>query len=234
MDPLPEGQNFNYQHMLDEAVQHGSLKGVKYLLAKHGVDPNIHRMPNSVTPLFLAAGHNRIEIVRYLLEEHAMDLHLGSGRYANGPTALWIAINLKAVESVALLLQHGGPMEHVDEDLANLTEPANAVVIASFRERAPVRLVTAENAKEYSGKEDSRRLLVELSPDDKMWLQGLQKRRPDEELRERGTSARWLDEAEQKVDDPKEDDRRLLSPEYITFVEREEELEDEDDVMYMD
>ena len=95
LDELPEGQLINVQHLLEEAVANGSIDCVKLMIEKYGANPHQHRVFSGIRPLFVAAFHNKRDRVRYLLEDHKVDIQLGSGPFATGPTALWIAIHLK-------------------------------------------------------------------------------------------------------------------------------------------
>jgi ankyrin repeat protein len=70
------------------------------------VDVNHISIKYHATPLFNAAIQGNVEVVRYLLELHNADIHLGNGSYANGPTALHNAILNGQEEVVKLLLQH--------------------------------------------------------------------------------------------------------------------------------
>ena len=239
LDKLPEGQLLNIQHLLDKAVTNGSINCAKLMIEKYGADPNRHRSPSGVQPLFAAAGNNRPEMVRYLLENHKPDIHIGSGRFATGPTALSIAIHLKSLESVALLLQHGGPVDHIDEEIQNVTKPMTAILRTEFGERMPVRFETKDNAEAYikSARSNwqylnSRYVRLEIGPDDKDWINSLQYRKSDDELREKGPAARELNKKEAlKMKDLDETDPRRVMVEYPTFEEREAELDSDDDLI---
>ncbi|KAF2244040.1 hypothetical protein BU26DRAFT_569049 [Trematosphaeria pertusa] len=88
-------------------------------------------------------------MVRYL-ENHNIDIHLGSERYAASPTALWMIRFLKSIDSIRLLLQHGGPVDHMDEDIRNVDKPRmTAILRATGGDRAPVRFETEENARKH-------------------------------------------------------------------------------------
>ncbi|MCJ1378243.1 hypothetical protein MMC17_001340 [Xylographa soralifera] len=239
LDKLPEGQLLNIQHLLDEAAANGSVNSARLMIEKYGANPNQHRIPSGVQPLYAAASNNKPEMVRYLLEDHKADVHLGSGRFATGPTALWIAIHLKSLDCVAILLRHGGPVDHVDEKISNVTKPMTAILICSGEERNPIRLETKENAREYT--EDLRTdfqnlnpsyIRIEIGPDDRDWIRNLQQRRTDEQLREEGEGGRELNENEKvkKQDLDVTDPRRNLTA-YPTNLERENELDDDDDLM---
>ncbi|MCJ1406834.1 hypothetical protein MMC19_000904 [Ptychographa xylographoides] len=149
LDELPEVQLINTQHLLHKAVANGSIDCVRLMIEKYGANPNQHRMILGVQPSFAAASNDKPEVVRYLLEEHKADIHLGSGRFATGPTVLWIAVHLKSLDCVTLLLQHDGPVDYVDEEISNVSRPMTSILICQRGERNPVRLETEANAREY-------------------------------------------------------------------------------------
>ncbi|KAI8633923.1 ankyrin repeat-containing domain protein [Xylariaceae sp. FL1651] len=240
LDKLPEGQNINIQHLLEKPAEAGSTDCVKLMIQKYGADPNRHRIHQGMQPLYVAAAKNKSETVRYLLENHALDIHFGNGRYAVGPIALWIAIHLKALDSVALLLQHGGPADHIDEELRNLKGSSAAILKVVYKEKRPeMHLVTEDNAREYI--DSARRNLqdlnprfvhLELGPDDNEWINKIQLRKSGERLREKGDNARELDEEEGANEDEldKSDVRRLMPP-VPTFLGREAELKNDDNLI---
>lgn len=82
LDRLPEGQNLNIQHLLDQAAGAGSIDSARLMIERYGADPNKHRMPPGMKPLYLAAANDKPEMVRLLLESHGADVHAGNGRYA--------------------------------------------------------------------------------------------------------------------------------------------------------
>jgi ankyrin repeat protein len=239
LDKLPEGQNINIQHLLHTAVEAGSIDCVKHIIEKYGANPHRHYM--GVQPLYTAATSDKTEMVRYLLENHKVDTHFGNGRYATGPTALWGAINLKSLESIALLLQHGGPVDHIDEELRNIEGLSTAILRAAFPGpgRPEVFLETEEHAREYV--ESKRHIWENLNPpyvrlelglEDKEWLKALQLRKGDEELRETGIDARVLNKQEgADSKDLGEDDVRKLMVPLPTYLARETELRNDDDLL---
>lgn len=240
LDDLPPGQKINIQHLLDKAAQAGAVESVRYLIEKYGADPNKIRRPPGVTCLFFAAAHDRPDMVQHLLENYDIDIHLGNGRFAAGPTALWIAIVLKSFESVSSILQHGGPLDEIDDVIKNATGSLDAVLLAegvgkgdAFRvlfkseENVKDRLEQMRNNYE---KPNSPYVRVTIGPEDKTWIKELQMRRSEEELRETGENARELNLAEAEKDLEPDDVRRLM-PDIPTVKEREEELDEDDDLI---
>jgi ankyrin repeat protein len=190
LDDLPEGQTLNIQHLLDEACQFGSTTCARLLIDKYGADPNAYRVNSYTTPLYLAAGNNKPDMVQYLLENNKIDIHVGSGPHADGPTALWVAITHKSLKSVDLLLQHGGPLDSIDAEIRDISGPLDAVLIASSD--ASVRFETESTAKEYidGARKDwtipnSYYVRVKLDASDKEWIEKLELREGGDE-RNRG------------------------------------------------
>ena len=239
LDDVPEGQPLNYQHLLDKAAEHGAVKCAELMIDKYGANPHQHRIPHCSKPLWWAAAANKPEMLRCLLEKYKADIHLGNGRFATGPTALWAAITLKSLDCVAILLQHGGPVDHVDDEILNADKPITAVLIPEYGERTPVRFQTEENAKEaieglttWPEHFNPLYVHVEIGPEDRNWISKLKPRKPDDELREEGPKARELNGKEAaKTKDLDETDPRRNMVEYPTIKERQDELEDDDDLL---
>ncbi|KAJ4347291.1 uncharacterized protein N0V89_011231 [Didymosphaeria variabile] len=239
LDKLPLGQNFNIQHLFERAVEAGSLNCARLMIEKYAADPNTHRLPPGTKPLYKAAANNRTEMVRYLLENHSMNIQLGSGRYASGPTPLWIAISLKALGSIALLLEHGGPVDYLDEELKHITAPTTAILRIQVKTRPEVRLETVSSAQGYvdAARSDFRNMnpphvRLELGPEDVHWIRKIQLRWGDERLREEGGNARELNEREGvELEGLDEGDVRWKIVGIPTVKEREEELETDWDLM---
>lgn len=242
LDPLPEGERFNGVHMLESAAMWGVIPTFKLVVEKLGADPDGHRIPQGTKPLWNAASNECPEMVRYLLENHKVDIHAGNGRYASGPTALFSAITLKSLESIVVLLEHGGPVDHIDEEILNLKGPTAAILHAVFAkegERPTVRLELESNVKEYIDERTKDYMnmnpgyvRLELDEADKEWIKRLQMRRSDEELREHGDKARELNRAEatKKSDMPESDPRRTMVS-IPTVKSREDKLKMDDDLI---
>lgn len=238
LDDVPEGQTLNIQHLLDKAAGAGSIDCARLLIKKYGADPNKYRMPGGVLPLYHAACNNKPDMVRFLLDDHNVDIHMGNGRYAAGPTALWTAISLKYFEVVALLLEHGGPVDHTDDEIINAEKSLPAVLLTTMN-GCRVRFETEANAEEYI--EDAKHnytvpnppyVRLTIGPQDKDWIRKLQHRRPDEELRETGDGARELNEKEAaKLEDLEPSDvRHLLAP-FPIIEKRQNQLDSDDDLI---
>lgn len=233
LDELPEGQLVNVQNLLEKGAQAGAVDGVRHVIDNYGADPNAHRIPIGVKPLYLAAANNKIEVVK---------IHVGNGRYASGPTALWIAISLKSLDSIALLLLHGGPVDYIDEEILNLKEPTTAILQAIFGklpERPTVRFELESNAQQYIERAtidfmnmNPPYVRLEIGPEDKEWIAKLQLRKSNNELKETEKNARELNREEgTKFKDREESDARRLMVSYPTINDREAALRNDDDLI---
>jgi ankyrin repeat protein len=229
LDDLPKGQHLNIQHLFDEAATAGSINCARLLIEKYDASPHTYRIPSGTLPLYFAAGNDQPAMVRYLLEKHNTDIQISSGSSLSGPTALWIAIKLKSLESVALILRAGGPINHIDDEIANIDAPLHAVLIAHMD--STVSFQTEEHAQSYIDgarkkfeNPNSPYVRVVLGLDDRAWIETLQHRKSEEELR---AADRRRVEA---IESGKLDLNRDLVG-YPTFEERAEELMKVDDLL---
>lgn len=238
VDDLPEGQLINIQHLFETAVLDGAIDCAKFIMKSLGAKPDVHRVPSGVRPLYCAALQDKPDMVSFLLDHHA-DIHSGNGRFAAGPTALFGAIHMKSLPSIELLLKHGGPVDHVDDEIANIDKPTTAVLRTGGPEtRYGIRLETEANVAKWL--EEFRNdlmtlnppyVLLHLGPEDRDWIGKLQQRRPDDELRESGPKARELNEEEKvKLQDLPEDDVRRMMVSIPISAKREKELDADDDL----
>ncbi|KAF4337526.1 ankyrin repeat PH and SEC7 domain protein [Fusarium beomiforme] len=244
LDKRPEGQNLNLQHLLDKAAEAGSVNCVRLLVEKYGADPNKHRLPPGMKPLYWAAGNDKPEVVRLLIEKYGADIHLGSGSYATGPTALFAAIAFKSLESVAMLLRYGGPVDYINEEIRSISSPMTAILLAQMDGTKPsVRFEADDEAEKTRIKFDDWKNLnppyvcLDLVPEDREWIDRLQARRPTEELRETGENARDLDEEEAKKREEEEEgdddgiDPRILMNSFPAPEPRQSELRSDPDLL---
>ena len=233
LDELPEGQNLNIQHLLDKATETGSLDCIKMLIEKYGALPDANRLPAGIRPIYTAAMHDQPEVVQYYLKNHTIDLHFGNGAFIAGPTALFGAISMKSLKSVELFLKQGGPVDHVDDEIASINEMVKAVLIAKVGSRTSIRLQTETNAMDYikRAKEDWQTfnpLYVRLELDfaDEDWIFKLVERIPNAELREKDTSGRRFDKNDETCKNP-----TPYLPAYPYSEERREKLDEDEDIM---
>jgi len=227
LDPIPEGQHLNIQHLFDDAAKHGSIKCARLLIEEYGASPHKYRHPPCIFPLYMAACDDKAEMMRFLLETHNVDIHAGNGRYAAGPTALWAAIAHKSFKGIKLLLQHGGPLNTIDAEIRTISSPLNMILVAQPDGR--VDFLTEDNATPYIetcrqdlSNPNSPYVRIKLTLEDKTWLEKLQIRKSDEELREHGEGARELNGSE-KGEDPS--DWKMKLAEWPIAKERMDELD---------
>ncbi len=241
LDELPPGQLINIQHLFDKAAQSGSLDSVKLLIEKYGAEPDAHRLPPGTKPLWAAAGYNKAEVVRYLLDQN-VNIHAGNGRYATGPTALWTAVTTKSLESIKLLLEYGGPVDHLDENVLRVMEPTTAILRTEFGDkttRPTTRLELESDIKDFVDKAKNdfmdlnpRYVRLEIGPEDMAWIEKLQIRKRDSLLKEGGTNARELNiaNATPKSQLEKKDPRQfmpafpLMDEDYMSKFENDDDL----------
>lgn len=194
---------------LISAAGSGALDTLRLILDKYKADVDHVSYKYHATPLFGAAAQGHLKTVEALVGEYHADIHLGSGTYANGPTALHNAVKNGHKEVVRALLQNGGPVEEIgnasklfDSD----EQSAKKLVVAAFAKcRAPVLVYSEEEFKRAERDADCKVWSVTLDfegEDDNIsdWITQMQVRRRDERLKEDGDGARPLvkenDEAE--------------------------------------
>jgi hypothetical protein len=174
-----------------------------------------------VTPLYAAAASGSMDIIEWLFSHfgaHAIDTHIGNGKFINGPTALWIAIQANKVDVVEFLLREGrGPVDFLESsmepktgDIANAasaggTTKVGFVAVQAYR--SPVVLVDATKSGDkvlsteikslvagVENEAEPKTVWLELGSDDLDWWQMLQPRCSDGVLesneRERGFKSR--------------------------------------------
>ncbi|GLE00844.1 hypothetical protein PINS_up009641 [Pythium insidiosum] len=99
---------------LHAAMQHGDLATVKALLqhAEPPVDVNVQALDGS-TPLFLAATHGHVDVLRLLVETHGAAVDV---RGPSGVTAFYVAAQNGHRDAVELLLTHGAAIDVTQRD----------------------------------------------------------------------------------------------------------------------
>lgn len=235
LDKLPDNQQFNIQGLFDKAATAGTIEAARYLIEKHGAKADVFRLPPGTLPLFTAAMANRADFVHYLIDECGADVHKGNGRWATGPTAMWVAIRLKQFDTIAVLLEHGGPVDVVDEEIRNIDGPIDAVLMTGKDMRVSLR-----NEKNVSDEIRGFRndymspnpyyVRITLGLEDQRWIGKLVPRKPDEELKEHGEQARALNKADESTKFAEAYPRHLV-PDYPTDAAREKELSKDDNLI---
>jgi ankyrin repeat protein len=88
-DPEAEARHREWlNRRLISACTQRSLETVKLILGKYKGNPNHISIKYHTTPLFLASALGDVDLVQYLLDNHHVDINIGCGTFANGPTAL--------------------------------------------------------------------------------------------------------------------------------------------------
>ena len=170
------------------AAANGALQTMKVILEKYEADINYISHKYHMTPIYAAACMSQAECVKYLLGFPGVDLSIGNGKFANGPTALHQTIVNGEREIVGLLLRYGGPVEYIDGSIMSITGKTRVFVVCLTRCRAPVRLLGEKEFEEFQELGEKRACFLELEVglEDMVWLGKLQIRKSDAELKERG------------------------------------------------
>ena len=157
----------------------GSPSTARLLLDSYEADINYLSKPHMASPLYLAVREGRTSLIRLFVEEYGANMHTASGKFANGPTPLWLAIDQQNEPIVRELLQLGGPVEYIDPEVASSTK--RIYISAGRHYRAPVKILTLmDSAWDVQGSEE--RFLCLEYPDG--FQEELKMRRTDDELKD--------------------------------------------------
>ena len=154
------------------------------LLENWGADPNVNDADDKRDPwpLPLAPGavsRGNIEWVRFWLD-HGADIHRAHGPYCNGPTALVLAITSRKWDIAAELLEYGGPVDKMDDDLVGKT--------AVYANVYGGEMNSVELTAIQPSSEDAKVLVLNWEDGiSQEWVNKIQLRRPDAELAQDGT-----------------------------------------------
>ncbi|KAK5949035.1 E3 ubiquitin-protein ligase mib1 [Knufia fluminis] len=113
------------------AARHNNIEMLRFLTSLPSTHPewNITIDPNHISQdtnplwtsaLYSAAGDGQVDAVKFLFDTYgtSLNVHLGNGKFANGPTALFRAVWDGQLEAVRLLLERGGgPVTDIDAGL---------------------------------------------------------------------------------------------------------------------
>lgn len=160
----------------------------------------------STTALYEAAHSARMDVLNWLFDtfDATLDVHMGIGKFINGPTALMITVVRRHIEATKLLLKRGGgPVDDIEADLGpKLGEPATKVVLTIRQtRRTPARMINLDTFKREIGKDqvatygiietESKEglywVVFEVGEEDLEWWEGMKPRDNDEALLERET-----------------------------------------------
>ena len=156
--------------------------------------------PRWTTPLYTATGSGHNGIVEYLFTRYGEQLntHLANGKFANGPTAMWITTWNGHCDTVKLLLEKsGGPLDYIDDVAAKPDKQMKKIIVTATKAfRSPVKLFseaawTTEHGDLDDGAEkgstldkdgnEMKYVVLKLEQDDTAWGDKLQLRKNDEE-----------------------------------------------------
>lgn len=167
-----------------------------------------------ITALYKATASDRTDVLDWLFDIFGskLDIHMGSGKFINGPTALVATVVERRVEVIKLLLRRGGgPVDDIEAGLRpEKGQPATRVVlIANKARRAPTRMVSLDTFKQEYEREEVNDFgslqtksgeevhwaVLEVGEDDLAWWDDMKPRDDDEALLEREalkpTGERW-------------------------------------------
>lgn len=184
---------------LISAAHDGALKTATLIIEKYKANPNHISIKYHYTPVFLTAALGHVELLRYLLENHDPDIHVGNGKYSNGPTALHVAIMNGKNDVARLLLEHGGPVESVSKSIQTSIEKGKLFVAAFKNYRAPVKISFDKEEfdklkNEAKGMYGYREVVLSLDASKIEWIRKLQIRRGDERLKDEGRELMTLED----------------------------------------
>ncbi|USW53908.1 Putative ankyrin repeat-containing domain superfamily [Septoria linicola] len=166
--------------LLLDAANTNALETVRLLLDNYGADVNYRDRRTQTNALYNAVVKNHAEMVEVLAKEYSADIHQGSGKFANGPTPLWLAIDRQYESATRALLACGGPVESVSMSLVE-GETTRVYVSTERTYRAPVKLQTVMNPA-WDDEHSTESFLCLEYPDG--WPGGVRQRRPDAELKD--------------------------------------------------
>ena len=196
-----------HRHLI-AAAGHGRVETVKVMYEHYGVDVNHVSHKFSTTPLSRATGQGlyelqpRLSAARYLLEHTNVDSSIACGEFANGTTPLACAMSQRQTEMIRLLLEFGGPVESIDDEVRRRIErrePGEQVKICVAylfqRPRREVRIMTKKACEEAEQGERVDRFVLEWERDELLSILSRMKiRASDEELQKADPKGRPLAE----------------------------------------
>lgn len=191
---------------LISAAGRGRVETTKLIVDHYGADVNHVSHKYSTTCLGRAAAEGRhdlqgrLKVVRYLLEHTNVDPSIAQGEFANGPTPLAYSVIEGQKEMVKLLLELGGPVDSIEDDVRSLAEQKErgerveiCVVYFPKHERYEVRIMAKEAYEKVSWEERTRCVTLEWEEKELLSVLGrLQLRGSDEDLRKADPKGRPL------------------------------------------
>ncbi|SMQ45579.1 unnamed protein product [Zymoseptoria tritici ST99CH_3D7] len=166
--------------LLLTAACSNALLVVPLLIDTYHGDINALHATQLVSALFIATAEGHAEMVRLLAGTYNADLHQSGGKFANGPTPLWLAIDRQDEEVARVLLSLDGPVESIDRRI-ELGKTKRVWVSRSTDYRAPVKVV-AEMDPGWDDEQNEERFLCLVYPEG--WFERLRMRKTDAELKD--------------------------------------------------
>ncbi|RYP78699.1 hypothetical protein DL771_000366 [Monosporascus sp. 5C6A] len=177
---------------LDEAffwaAQHGCARMMRLIASRHerlDVNHLSRRLPPYfTTALYTAAGSGHAAAVEYLLAEHGgrLDVHMGTGKFANGITALGVAVWNGHRDTVRLLLERAGGRSSSSMKACGSAKGAVLSEDAWRRERGGDGLQGDKGKTWDEEGNEVHYVVIQLEEADAAWWSRLQMRKSDEEL----------------------------------------------------
>ena len=196
-----------HRHLI-AAAGHGRVETVKVMYEQYGANVNHISHKYSTTPLSRAASQGlydlqpRLRAARYLLEHTNVDSSIAYGDFANGTTPLAGAMSQRQTEMIKLLLEFGGPVESIDDEVRRCVErcePGEQVKICVAylcqRPRREVRIMTKKACEKAEDGERVDHFMLEWERDELLSILARMKiRASDEELQKADPKGRPLAE----------------------------------------
>ncbi|PPJ61149.1 hypothetical protein CBER1_04158 [Cercospora berteroae] len=173
-------QQRQVDELLIDAAAANALETAKVLLDKYGANVNYRCQTTQTTTLYNATRNNHARMIELLANQYQADIQQASGKFANGPTALWLAVDNQHELAARALLACGGPIESISLSVVDGQTTRVFVSIENAR-RAPVRITTAMNPAWDIEGSDERFLCLEYPEG---WPGGVSQRKSDVELKD--------------------------------------------------
>lgn len=175
-----QAQQRQVDELLIDAAAANAVEIAKVLLDKYGANVNYRCQTTQTTTLYNATRNNHARMIELLANQYQADIQQASGKFANGPTALWLAIDNQLELAARALLACGGPVESISPSIVDGQTTRVFVSVESTR-RAPVRIETVMNPAWDIEGSDEKFLCLEYPEG---WPGGVSQRKPDAELKD--------------------------------------------------
>ena len=176
----PEALQHQVNELLLDSARNNSPDVARLLLEKYGADVNYRIRPAQINALYNAVVNDHAEMIEILVKQFGADIHQASGKFANGPTPIWLAVDRQYEKSTRMLLACGGPVESVGTGIID-GKTTKVFISADKACRAPVRL-RSEMDPAWDEEHSTERFLCLEYPDG--WPGEVQQRKSDAELKD--------------------------------------------------